>query len=119
MLHNSSSRMRYRYTLVILLAVLTLLSACGFGGDPDPISANPTAAPDATAEVAAAPAAPTATSEGVVTIGFGAQEFERRIYEPLIETFNQQNPNIRVQFVSLDEITRPAEGETFDPGRMM
>jgi ABC-type glycerol-3-phosphate transport system substrate-binding protein len=119
MLHISSSRLRCGYALAVLLAVLALLSACGFGGDPDVISADITAVSDATPDTAAAPDAPAATSEDLVTIGFGAQEFERRVYEPLIETFNQQNPNIRVQFVSLDELTRPAAGEAFDPGTIV
>jgi multiple sugar transport system substrate-binding protein len=113
--------MRKRHILAVLLAVLTLLSACGFGGVPE-VAVDATAVPHASAGPAAGDAivAPDATpaADGVVTIGFGAQEFERQVFEPLIATFNQQNPSIRVQFVSLDEATRPAPGEAFDPGLM-
>jgi ABC-type glycerol-3-phosphate transport system substrate-binding protein len=48
----------------------------------------------------------TAKSNGVVTIGFAAYETDRQRYEPLIAAFNTQNPGIRVQFVSLDDIRR-------------
>ncbi len=117
--------MRYRHMLAMLLVALLLMSACGLGaGTPDAdlaaeitpdAAAGPTAPPAATTALPAA----TAASEELVTIGFGAQEFERQIYEPLIKTFNEQNPNIQVQFVALDEFTRPSEGQEFDPGRMM
>ncbi len=37
-----------------------------------------------------------------VVITFGAQEFQRAFYEPLIERFHQEEPAIRVQFVATD-----------------
>jgi ABC-type glycerol-3-phosphate transport system substrate-binding protein len=52
-----------------------------------------------------------ANSSGLVTITFGASEDERMIYSPLIASFNQANPAIRVQFVALD----PEIGSS-DPG---
>jgi ABC-type glycerol-3-phosphate transport system substrate-binding protein len=113
--------MRKKHTLAVLLIVIVLLSACGFGGG------SPEIASDRTADVSAGPAASGATVEpdatpaadDIVTIGFGAQEFERQVFEPLIATFNQQNPGIRVQFVSLDEAIRDVPGEALDPGRMV
>jgi len=45
--------------------------------------------------------APTQIS-GAVVITFGAQEFQRAFYEPLIARFQQEEPAIRVQFVATD-----------------
>jgi ABC-type glycerol-3-phosphate transport system substrate-binding protein len=87
-----------------LLAALLALSACAGSAaltptpQPTQVSADVVETPgqpDATAE----PAAPGAG--GVVTIGFAAPEFERQAYEPLIVAFNQQNPDVRVEFVPL------------------
>jgi ABC-type glycerol-3-phosphate transport system substrate-binding protein len=117
--------MRHRHPLAVLLIVLALLSACGFDTNPSPpaaidatSSADATAASDSAGAVTAVAEAPSSPDE-IVTIGFGAQEYERQIYEPLIEEFNRQNAGLRVQFVSLDEFTRPAEGQAFDPAKMM
>ena len=41
-------------------------------------------------------------SNDVVTISFGTSEFDRSFYEPLIEAFNAENPDVQVQFVGLD-----------------
>jgi ABC-type glycerol-3-phosphate transport system substrate-binding protein len=115
--------MRHGHALVVLLVVLALLSGCGFGGGPPETTVDVTAVPDASAGPEAGGATPvpdaTPVADGVMTIGFGAQEFERQVFEPLIATFNQQNPGIRVQFVSLDEAIRPVPGEAFDPGLMV
>ncbi len=110
--------MRRQHPLIALLIALMLLSSCGPGDDVPEIIANPAATPENPDATAAQPHASLAPGEAV-TISFGAQEFERQIYEPLIETFNGQNPEIRVQFVSLDELTRPRQGESFDPGAMV
>src|SRR6266545_568777 len=85
--------------LAAFLLASVLLSACAAG----PGAAAPTALPDTSPGSASA-----------VTIGFAAQEFERQAYEPLIAAFNQQNPDIHVQFVprpmqqaqSLDQLMR-------------
>jgi ABC-type glycerol-3-phosphate transport system substrate-binding protein len=37
-----------------------------------------------------------------VRIGFGAPEFERAIYQPLIDTFNAANPDLQVVFVPVE-----------------
>ena len=40
-------------------------------------------------------------SGGVVTIGFGVPPADRALYQPLIATFNEQNPDMRVQMVGI------------------
>jgi ABC-type glycerol-3-phosphate transport system substrate-binding protein len=42
-----------------------------------------------------------------VVITFGGWEYDRSIYEPLIEEFNKQNPNITVQFVDIPITEEP------------
>lgn len=43
-------------------------------------------------------------ASSVARVGFGALEFERAAYEPLIKAFNAENPDIQVEFVSLEGI---------------
>ncbi|MCG8347140.1 MAG: extracellular solute-binding protein [Chloroflexales bacterium] len=94
--------MRRHVLLVAALIAATILSSCGlFGGDPN---TNPDSNPNG--------------SDGPVTIGFGAREWERSSYEALIEQFNTDNSDIRVQFVSLDEAMDPGPNERFDPNQM-
>lgn len=53
------------------------------------------------------PVAPTAaTPAGPVTITFGVHEYNRAVYAPLAERFNAENPDVQVQLVSLDDLTR-------------
>jgi ABC-type glycerol-3-phosphate transport system substrate-binding protein len=99
-----------------LLIVLALLAACG--GEPAEPAIDSSPLPDAAAP-SEAPSEPAAASDEVVTIGFGAQEYERRVFEPLIAEFNNQNPGIQVQFVPLDEFMRPEPGESFDPSQIL
>ncbi|NOK59775.1 MAG: hypothetical protein GFH27_549285n299 [Chloroflexi bacterium AL-W] len=42
------------------------------------------------------------SSNDVVTISFGVEEFYTDLYEPLIESFNTEHPDVQVQLVSLD-----------------
>lgn len=69
-----------RPMLLMLVLLATLLGACASDSRP----------PDRTG------------SDGVVTIGFGAPEYDRALYAPLIDAFNAQNPTMRVQFVALE-----------------
>lgn len=101
-----------RFILVLLLLTLLPLTACGFSENEADI---PLEAPEPTAQIAS----PSDSSSEMVRIGFGGQEYERQIYEPLIKTFNEQNPTIQVQFISLDEIMQSAAGESFDAGKTM
>jgi ABC-type glycerol-3-phosphate transport system substrate-binding protein len=125
---------RCHRVLTPLLAAALLLSACSFGAAPDnqeaPIAAveAPIAAVEAlTAEAEAsttsaeAPAAealpvaprPPATGERI-TITFGASEEERALFEPLIEAFEQENPDIHVQFFDLYSLFRQGEPAYID-----
>ncbi|HEY3228798.1 MAG TPA: hypothetical protein VGJ87_06230, partial [Roseiflexaceae bacterium] len=87
--------------LAAFLLASILLSACAAG----PGAVAPTAPPDTSPGAVASTAPPDTSpgSAGAVTIGFAAQEFERQAYEPLIAAFNQQNPDIHVQFVPLSD----------------
>ncbi|HJZ48459.1 MAG TPA: extracellular solute-binding protein [Roseiflexaceae bacterium] len=85
--------------LAALLAALLVLSACAGIGAP---AATPQPGATATAAGTDATSAPDATaSASAVTIGFAAPEPERSAYEPLIAAFNQQNPDVHVEFVPL------------------
>lgn len=55
----------------------------------------------------------------IVTISFAAQDGERGLYEPLIQEFNEQNPNIRVQFVSLTKILQSGREQKQDQDSKM
>jgi ABC-type glycerol-3-phosphate transport system substrate-binding protein len=78
----------------LLLTAALLLAACG-GAAPPAGTSVPGASPTAgQADI------------GPVTIGFAAQEYERQVYEPLIERFEQENPDVRVQFVPIDALMR-------------
>ncbi|MCU0493093.1 MAG: extracellular solute-binding protein [Chloroflexaceae bacterium] len=79
---------RYRFLSLALICVV-ILSACSFGAAPGP---------------APTPGAGPGQPSGTVVVGFAAGEWERQIYEPLIEQFNQENPGIQVVFVPSDEM---------------
>lgn len=86
---------RQGWRALAALALTIALSACA--GPAAPAPPSPTAGP-----AAPAPTDP-AIAAGPITIGFAAPEFERASYEPLIAAFNQQNPDVQVQFVALEE----------------
>jgi ABC-type glycerol-3-phosphate transport system substrate-binding protein len=111
---------RYR-GLATLFLVGILLSSCNLGGDAAESTLPATVLPSADLPTEApteSDATPADTGE-VVRISFGAQSFERAIYEPLIETFNQHHSDMQVQFVALDEIMRSEGAETFDYTRQI
>lgn len=81
----------------LALALALLLSACaGSTAAPTEVPPAATAATDATAapDVSGAP----------VTVTFAAQDFERQVYEPLIEEFNAKNPDMRVRLIPYSEL---------------
>lgn len=107
--------MRRSLPLTILLVMTILLSACAFGAGPaattpEAGSPAPSAAPD---NSATSPSAPTAGAEapsaastaGRETIIFAGWEEDQAVYAPLIAKFEQENPEIHVQFVSFESIT--------------
>ncbi|HWQ14546.1 MAG TPA: extracellular solute-binding protein [Roseiflexaceae bacterium] len=95
-------------SLLTLLSLLLALAGCGGPAAPPMPSAAPAAAdtpaPDGTAQP--------------VTIGFAAPEFERAGYQPLIDAFNAENPDVQVRFIALDEVA-PPEGDSFDPAAVL
>jgi len=108
--------MRYYRACALLLAVALVLSACTLGpgsATPQSIPANDTTASTSNTSVPAsdttAPPSDTAApagDAGRVTITFGAWEYERPTYEPLIAAFEKDNPNIHVQIVNLESVVK-------------
>src|SRR4051794_34121311 len=93
--------MRHNSILVFCLIAATLLTACTFGTGPTSQSTSEPpglgAPPPTSVDTSAGNAAASATSQAV-TIPFAALDEQKPIYEPLIAKFEQENPNIRVQF---------------------
>lgn len=88
-------------TLLILsslLALCGLLAACG--GKEEPTQA-PTAIPTATV----APTKPVQeeSSSEAVTIRFAVSDLEQPMYEDLIKSFEEENPDVKIKMISLNE----------------
>jgi ABC-type glycerol-3-phosphate transport system substrate-binding protein len=77
-------------------------------------------APDAEQPVAAQGTPAASADDGqIVTIGFAAQSFERQAYEPIIKAFNEQNPDVRVQFIAIDEVINNEQSGMLDAGQFL
>ncbi len=85
----------------LLLIVVVILSACESVISP---ASAPTPAP-AGREAPAAVQPDSGVTGETITISFGAREYERAIYEPLIERFTADNPDLRIVFVELESAT--------------
>jgi multiple sugar transport system substrate-binding protein len=85
--------------LIPLVLLVTLLAACSLSPNQPELTPTPsgeaTAAPEPTAE---------AGESEAVTISFAAWDYERQIYEPLIQKFTAENPKIKVVLVPLDDL---------------
>lgn len=79
----------------LLIVLVLAVSACSKStpDQPDKSSSGATSVPDDAGE----------NQAGEVTVTFAASEYERGLYEPLMEEFNRQNPSITVQFAPLPE----------------
>ncbi|MCU0492339.1 MAG: extracellular solute-binding protein, partial [Chloroflexaceae bacterium] len=80
-----------RRTRPLLLLLLVVLSACSSTPQPPDVPPPPGTSPQGSRPV---------------TITFGARASERAAYEPLIAAFEQQHPDVRVQFVAIDAALR-------------
>ena len=79
-----------RIWFLVLAAVL--LASCGA---PQPSGVATPASPRGT---------PSAGQNEKVTISFAVWEYERSIYQPLVERFMSEHPDINVVLVSLDDV---------------
>jgi multiple sugar transport system substrate-binding protein len=105
--------MRYSLRLALLLAAMLIVAACGGGGVPTLDTGDDTQ----TSENTGGTDAQSGAADGVVTITFGVQGFQRDQYEPLVEQFNAEHSEVRVQIVVLDDLLR--SGVDFDPDQML
>ena len=84
--------------LGMLCACAVLLHACGTGN-----AALPTIpAGDSTA----VPNNPDGQDGSTATIAFGVYDYERTVYETIVERFHQENPEVTVVLVPLDDVTQ-------------
>jgi ABC-type glycerol-3-phosphate transport system substrate-binding protein len=114
------------YTILCSLIIFSLLfSACAQAAPSEVSTEVPTAGvtvEEKTPIPAAKEAEPTAIEAPVANsntdsddhpvITFAANEYERTLYEPLIEQFNTEHPEMTVQFAALPEYTG-ADNEAF------
>ena len=85
--------------LFVTLIVSLLLAACSEKEE----TPSPTPVPATPVPATPVPATPEAGEEPT-TILFAVGDFERPLYESLIESFEEANPDIHVQLVSINEI---------------
>lgn len=97
--------MRVRGIITMLLTLAVILSSCNLANN-NPDATNTDTSAD--------------NSDGVITIGFAADEFREEEYAPLIEQFNNENSDVQVQFVSLDLATQAANtGQSYEPNEYL
>lgn len=98
--------------ILVALVCVIILSACFPGSNPDN---NPDElAEDVLPLPSSVPVASEQSSSTTSVVTFGGEEFDRETFEPLIAAFNATNPDIRVQFVSLDDAYEMADTQ-LDP----
>jgi len=92
-----------RVWFLVLAAVL--FASCGI---PQPPGVATPASPGGT---------PSAGQNQTVTISFAVWEYERSIYQPLVERFTSEHPDINVVLVSLDDVMmfNPGNNEPSSP----
>jgi ABC-type glycerol-3-phosphate transport system substrate-binding protein len=124
--------MQRRPVFSLILMIILILGACGPESEPPPIPetgeptsgnsgttaapegemTNPTPAPEGGMGETTGTTGSSGGDGTPVTIGFGIMEFQRQAYEPLVESFNQENPDIRVQIVPLDKVFHLGTGRS-------
>ena len=85
----------------VLLLIALLLVACG-GESEEEVVETPTSAPVETEKVAESPAVVEDEVEPV-TIGFAVFDFEQGLYNDLIDAFEEENPDVEINLVSIEE----------------
>jgi ABC-type glycerol-3-phosphate transport system substrate-binding protein len=93
-LNAESIYMRQPGNILLLLSILSLFSACS------PIAPSG----ELQSSINSASVAPTTGTPQPIVITFGARDVQRASFEPLINRFNNENPDVRVQFVSIDPV---------------
>lgn len=96
-----------RRLLPLLALLLVVVSGCG-GATSDSEGGNDTASN------AGSGSGNTTAEGGPVIVSFGVVEFQRQVYEPIAEAFNEQHDNIEVRVVSLDNIFGFTSGNSPD-----
>ena len=85
-------------SLLTAAAMMGSLTACGGGGD----SGNTTAAPAGEESKAATEAETVAASEGQTVMKWSIWDKDLTLYyQPLIEEFEKQNPDLKIEMVDL------------------
>lgn len=84
--------MKHHYRAVLL--ILFVLSACKSEGDLAPKED------------------PVTSSQQMTSIGFGIQELERSVYQPIVDEFNAANPDVQVHLVPLDSVYRDSRNKS-------
>ena len=87
-----------RKLLIMLSAFALLLQACGTGN-----AALPTIP---AGESTAVPTDPEGQDGNTATIAFGVFDYERAVYQTIIDRFGQEHPEITVVLVPLDDVTQ-------------
>lgn len=95
------------------VVVVALLASCTLNQPPAPGVMNATPVPNS-----ANPSDASVSSTEPTVITFGAFALDQRIFEPLIDEFNNANPDVSVQFVPVDEIYRQSPPSD-DPDRFL
>jgi ABC-type glycerol-3-phosphate transport system substrate-binding protein len=112
----------FAYRLLCLLVIFgLLLSACQTTPQTQASTTSEPTQPGDTPRPSERPAEPTATlppadtggsdSDEHPIITFAASEYDRTLYEPLIEQFNRDHPEMTVQFAALPEYTGDPEND--------
>ena len=97
--------LRFNRVFSLVGALGLLLAACS-APTATPVTPAPGAESTIPVPATSAPAA-VPTPDGPVIITFGIYEFKRAAYEPLVERFNAENTDMRVQLVSIDGMIGP------------
>lgn len=96
---------------LIIVSILLSMTACSVEKTPSPTETTQESSPVPTETIQSPSTVPTqaltpsidpTVEKGDVTISFSAFEFNRSIYEPIMEEFHQVYPSITVKFVATD-----------------